>query len=78
MLGWIREKMATPESALGGGKFSASNSTIVGNDVLAYNDLCALSGDYSIAVRNSSWDNAHTSDPTSKGKRLGEEPNTLV
>ncbi len=46
--------MATPESALGGGKFSASNSTIVGNDVLAYNDLCALSGDYSIAVRNSS------------------------
>jgi hypothetical protein len=31
MLGWIREKMAIQESTLGGGKFSTSDSIIVGN-----------------------------------------------
>ncbi len=31
MLGWIREKMATQESALGGGRFFASDSIVVRN-----------------------------------------------
>jgi hypothetical protein len=31
MLGWIREKMATQESALGGVRFSASDSIVVRN-----------------------------------------------
>ncbi len=31
MLGWIHEKMATQESALGGGKFSASDSIVIRN-----------------------------------------------
>jgi len=78
MLGWIHEKMATQESALGGAKFFASSSTAVGNGALACNDPCALCEDYSIVTRNGSWDNAHTSYPSSKGERLDEKPNTLV
>jgi hypothetical protein len=36
------------------------------------------SEDYSTAVRNNFWDNAHTSDLSSRGERLGREPNALV
>jgi hypothetical protein len=32
MLGWIREKMAIQESTLGGGRFSAFDSTVAQND----------------------------------------------
>jgi hypothetical protein len=32
MLGWICEKMAIQELALGGGRFSTSSPTSVGND----------------------------------------------
>jgi hypothetical protein len=78
MLGWIREKMATQESTLGGGKFSASSSTVARNGTLACNNLCALGEDYSIATRNGSWDNAHTSNSSNMGERLGGEPSTLV
>jgi len=39
MLGWIREKMATQELALGGGNF-ASGSTAVRNDASTYNGPC--------------------------------------
>jgi len=46
MLGWIREKMATPESAPRGGKFSASGSITVGNDTSACNNPCTPSEDY--------------------------------
>jgi len=46
MLGWIREKMVTPKSALRGGRFSTFGSITVGNDTSAYNDLCAPSGEY--------------------------------
>jgi len=78
MLGWIREKMATPESTPKGGKFSTSSSIFVGNSALACNNPCAPSGDCSTAIGNSSRDNTHTSDLSSKGKRLGKEPSTLV
>jgi hypothetical protein len=78
MLGWIREKMATLESAPRGGRFFTSSSTTVGNGTLACNNPCAPSRDCSIVVGKGSWDNVHTSDPSSKGKRLGGEPSTLV
>jgi hypothetical protein len=78
MLGWIREKMATQASALGGGKFSASNSTVVGNGASACNDLCVPNEDCSIAVGNGSLDNAHTSDPSSRGERPGRKPSVLM
>jgi len=70
--------MAIQESAPGGGRFSTSSSTTVGNGTSACNDLCALGKDYPTVVRNDSWDNAHTSDPSNMGERLDEEPNTLV
>jgi hypothetical protein len=70
--------MAIPESALGGGKFSTSGSTTVGNDVSTCNNPCVPGGDCSIVVRNSSKDNAYTSNPSSRGKRLGGKLNTLV
>jgi hypothetical protein len=70
--------MATLESALGGGKFSASGSTTAGNDTSVWSDPCVPGGDYSTIVRNGFWDNTHTSNPSSKGKRLGREPSTLV
>jgi hypothetical protein len=54
MLGWVREKMVIQESALGGGRFSASGSTIVGNDALACNGPCVIGGDYSTAIGNGS------------------------
>jgi len=46
MLGWIREKMATPELAPRGGRFSASGSITIGNDTSACNDPCTPSEDY--------------------------------
>ncbi len=78
MLGWIYEKMAIPESTPGGGKFFAFGSTTAGNSASVCNNPCAPSGDYLITAGNGSWDNAHTFDPSSKGKRLGAEPSTLV
>jgi hypothetical protein len=65
MLGWIREKMASQELAPRGDKFSISGSTVVGNGASACSDPCALGEDCSTTVRNSSWDNAHTSDSSS-------------
>jgi hypothetical protein len=70
--------MATPESAPRGGRFSTSGSTTVGNGALICNDLCVRGEDCSTIVGNGSWDNAHTSDPSSKGKRSGGKPSTLV
>jgi hypothetical protein len=70
--------MATQELALRGGKFFASGSTTVGNHAWACNDPCVPGGDYPTAVGNGSWDNAHTSDRSSRGERLGREPSTLV
>jgi hypothetical protein len=52
MLGWIREKMATRESAPGGGRSSTFGSIVVGNDASAYNGLCIIGGACSIAVGN--------------------------
>jgi hypothetical protein len=54
MLGGIREKMATQESALGGGMFFAFGSTVTGNDALACNDPCAPGRDCSTAAENNS------------------------
>jgi hypothetical protein len=71
MLGWICEKMTTPELTLGGGRISTSGSTTVGNGASTCNDPCVPSGDCSIVTGNSSWDNAHTSDSSIRGKRLG-------
>ncbi len=78
MLGWIREKLATQESAPRSDRFSAFDSTVAGNSTSTYSDPCAPSKDYLTAVRNNSWDNAHISDSSSRGERLGKEPNTLV
>jgi hypothetical protein len=78
MLGWIREKMATLESALGGGGFSTSGSTIVGNGTSTCSDSCVPSKDCLTVTGNNFWDNAHTFDPHNRGKRLGGEPSTLV
>jgi hypothetical protein len=68
MLGWIYEKMATQKSTIGGGKFFASGLT----------NPCATGGDCSTAAGNSSWDNACTSDLSSRGEKLGKGPSTLV
>ncbi len=78
MLGWIREKIVIQESTPRGGRIFASGSIAAENGASTYNDLCAPSGDYSIATGNGSWDNSHTFDPFSRGERLGEEPSTLV
>ncbi len=78
MLGWIREKMAIPKSAPKGGRFFDFGLITAGNSALACSDSCAPGGDCSTVAGNSSWDNAHTSNPSSKGKRLGRERNTLL
>jgi hypothetical protein len=70
--------MVILELAPRGGTFSTSSSITIGNDTSTCNDPCAPSEDYSIAAGNSSWVNAHTSDPSSKGKRLGGERSTLL
>jgi len=54
VLSRIHEKMATPEFALGGGRFSTSDSTTVKNGTSAWSDLCAPIRDYSIVARNGS------------------------
>ncbi len=54
MLGWIREKMVTKESTLGGGRFSAFDSIVFGNSASACNDPCASGEDCSTTARNSS------------------------
>jgi hypothetical protein len=46
--------MLTQESTLGGGRFSASVSTVVGNDVSTCSDLCAPGEDCSTAIGNGS------------------------
>jgi hypothetical protein len=54
MLGWIREKMATQESMLRGGRFSASGSIVIGSGASTCNDLCTTLGGYSTATANGS------------------------
>ncbi len=71
MLGYFREKMATQESAPGGGRFFAFGLIVAGNNALICSDSCALGEDCLIAVGNGSWGNAHTSDLSSKGERPG-------
>jgi len=46
MLGWIREKMATLESAPRGDKLFTSGSITAGNDTSTCSDPCVPSGDY--------------------------------
>jgi hypothetical protein len=58
--------------------FSTFGSTTAENGASACSDLCVPGRDCSTAARNGSWDNAHTSDPSSKGEKLGGEPSTLV
>jgi len=70
--------MATQASALRGGMFSVSSSTITGNGASTYSDSCVPSEDCSIVARNGSWGNAHTFDPSSMGERPGREPSVLV
>jgi hypothetical protein len=60
--------MATQESTLRGYKFFASGPT----------GQCIATKDYSIAVRNGSWDNTRTFDSFSRGEKLGGKPSTLV
>jgi len=52
MLGWIREKMAIQESALGGGRFFASSSIVVGNGTSTCSDSCIIGGAYSTTAGN--------------------------
>ncbi len=63
--------MATLELAPRSDRFSASGSITAGNDTSACNDPCIPGGDYSTAVGNSSWINAHTFDPSSKASAAG-------
>jgi hypothetical protein len=70
--------MVTQELTLRGGKFYAFDSTIIRNDASTYSDPCAPGEDCLTVVGNGSWDIAHTFDPSSRGERLGREPNTLV
>jgi hypothetical protein len=58
--------------------FFAFGSTVVGNNASTCINSCVLGEDCLTAVGNGSWDNAHTSNPPSRGERLGEEPRTLV
>jgi hypothetical protein len=70
--------MAIQESTPGGGRFFAFGLITARNGASACNDSCTLGEDYSTAVGNDSWDNAHTFDSSNKGERLGKELNTLV
>jgi hypothetical protein len=70
--------MIIQELALGGGKFSASDSTNAGNGSSTCNDPCAPGEDYSTTAGNGSWDIAYTSDLSSRGERLGRKPSALV
>jgi hypothetical protein len=57
--------MATQKSALGGGRFSTSNSTVVGNDASTCNDPCAPREGYSTTIENGS---STCSDPCVPGE----------
>ncbi len=70
--------MATQESTPKGGRFFTSGSTIVKNGTSACNYPCAPSENYSTAAKNSSWDNAHTSNPSNRDERSGRQPSVLV
>ncbi len=65
--------MATQTSALGGGRYFAFGSTIIGNDASACSNPCTPNEDCSTAAGNSFWDNAHTFDPSSTGERLSRD-----
>jgi len=78
MLGWIREKIVIQALALGGGRFSASDSIVTRNGASTCSDSCALGEDCLIAARNGSWGNGHTFHPSRIGERSGKEPSALV
>jgi hypothetical protein len=78
MLRWIREKMANQESALRGGMFSTFGSIVVGNGTLTCSNLSVIGEDCSTTVGTGSWDNAHTSNPSSRGERPSREPSVLM
>jgi hypothetical protein len=46
--------------------------------VLQVKELATAHALQAIAVGNDSWDNAHTSNPSSRGEGLGGNPSTLV
>jgi hypothetical protein len=69
--------MTTLESALRGGRFFASSLTTVGNSASTCNDPCVQAGTAQLPM-GTVRETKHTSDPSSKGKRLGGEPSTLV
>jgi len=54
MLGWIHEKMATQESALGGGRFSTSSLIVVENGTSACSGMCTIGEGYTTIARNGS------------------------
>jgi hypothetical protein len=70
--------MATQESTLKGGNFSTSSSIVIGNGISTYSGSCTVGRACSTAAGNGSQDNAHISNPSSTGERLGREPSTLV
>jgi hypothetical protein len=70
--------MVIQESALKGGKFSTSDSTIIRNDASTCDNPCVPGEDYSTAIKNNFWDITHTFNLSSKGERLGREPSALV
>jgi hypothetical protein len=72
------KKLLLKNQPPGGGRFFASGSTIIENGALACNDPCTPGEDCSTAARNGSCDNAHTSDPSSRGERPSKEPSALV
>jgi hypothetical protein len=57
---------------------TVTKDRILGNGASTCNDSCAIGNDCSIAARNGSWGNTHTSDPSSMGERSGKEPSALV
>jgi hypothetical protein len=77
MLGWIHEKMAIQESALEVANFLPLVQPPL-ETTLVCSDPCTPCEDCSTATGNDSWDNAHTSDLSSRGERLGEKPSILV
>jgi hypothetical protein len=78
MLGWIHEKMAIKESTPRAGRYPTFDSIVTRNGASACNDSCAPSEDCLTAGGNGSWDNAHTSDPSSRGERPSREPSASV
>ncbi len=64
--------MATQESAPRGDKFFASDPTVVKNGASTCSDPFAPGEDCSTATGNGSSDNAHTSNPSSRGESWAE------